>query len=345
LTHVALVKLIPSIEDLPGNLILGLDQTFKFAYLEADSKLVGDASEQAINKCGFNPVRCKNEDVKGKGSNTKYNVATQRDAIVGAFDRSLTTIRRVTNDKYFGTEELDATAKELKKMTGKLTDLKAEMTCYEIIPAFCTMYSSSDLIVEGMSSVTDALDKFRNSDIVTRWDENKSLLQALHALPYFMVLGLCAFTLFWYKGGVCCCCEGGTKWGVCNIPFILLWLVSFILYVIVFAVGTALRFLAKDIEVSVLRGNPSLEETVEHFETKFSEFWNVVFADMIDGLAVLYMSSTFFTVVALLILLYSGCLCCCCPYRSKEPKAAEPAPAANAGKPVDGVILDDHQTI
>jgi len=117
---------------------------------------------------------------------------------------------------------------------------------------------------------------------------------------------------------VCCCCKGGTKAGICIIPFILFWLVSFIIYVVVLAVGIAIRFLADNIEVPVLQGKPTLKEAVDHIETKFSEFWNLVFADLVDGLNLLFTSSAFFTAVALVIVLYTCCLCCCRPYLKKD---------------------------
>jgi len=317
LTHLALVKLIPQIEDLPSNIIAGFDQTFKFAYLKADSAKVGDAAGKAVEMCSLDPaVACASP--AGLGSPDEKDVSATKATILQAFGTSLAVIRRVAGDKYFGVPSLMETAKSLDDIMTKVEETKDSMTCFEIVPSFCSIYKSSGDIAAGMAEVTKSLDEFKNSDIIKQWDERKGLLTFLHALPYFMVIGLLAFSLFWYKGGVCCCCKGGTKAGICLIPFMLFWLVSFILYVVVLAVGIAIRFLANNIEVPVLKGKPTLEEAVDHIETKFSEFWNLVFADLVEGLNLLFISSAFFTAVALVIALYTCCLCCCRPYLKKD---------------------------
>jgi len=143
-------------------------------------------------------------------------------------------------------------------------------------------------------------------------------LKFMHSLPYFMVIAMLLLSCFWLKGGICCCCQGGSVAGLLVIPYLLFWLVSFVVYVIVLAMGIAIRFLADQIEVPVLNGKPTLKEAIEHLETNFPEFWNLVFADMAEGLHLLFVSSAFMTGVALLIVMYSCCLCTCRPYHKKD---------------------------
>jgi len=243
------------------------------------------------------------------------------DAIVLGFQNSLSIVKMVANDTYFGVDELKPTAEKLNQIVIDLGRLNNTMECFKSTPVYCSIYDSAGQIVSGMSEVTQALDTFKNSEIVKRWSEHEDLMVALHALPYFMVLALLCFTWFWMKGAVCCCCREGTVATLALIPFVLFWLVSFVIYTIIFALGVSVKYLADKIPVPVLKTEPNLEQVVEHLQTNYAAFWNLVFADMSDGLDLLFKSSAFIVAVALLIGLYSGCVCCCCPYRSK--KAAE----------------------
>jgi hypothetical protein len=234
----------------------------------------------------------------------------------------------VASDKYFGQEGLQNTATQLNEITTKVDTIPdGDMQCAAALPLFCEISNSADSIVAGMAMVTAEIDKFKESDLVKQWDENKTYLTLLHCMPYFMVIAMLFFTLFWYRGGVCCFCRGGTKAGCGLILMAIFWLVSFILYVVVLGTGIALSVLKDQIEVPVLKGTPSLEQAIDHIEYQYPEFWRIVFAGLVDGLDQLYKASWFFNVVALIILIYSFCECCCCPYRKKadpEPKKEEP---------------------
>jgi len=325
LTHLALVKLIPEISDLPANIITGFDETFKFAYLEADSNKVKGAAADAVKLCTTDVQGTCAKKTEGVGSKDEKDVSVPRSEIMGAFQRSLDVINKVVSDKYFGIASLNSTATSLETIMFRMPK-KDTMTCYEIIPSFCAIYSSGNDIMDGLAQVNKALDGFKESDIIKQWDERKGLLTFLHALPYVMVLGLLFFTIFWWKGGVCCCCKGGSMAGLALIPFIIFWLVSFLIYVVVLAGGIAVKFLASSLKVPVLNGEPTLEDAIDHIQTNFSDFWNVVFADMVEGLSLLFTSSAFFTGVALTIGLYTCCLCCARPYLKKAEADKEEDP-------------------
>jgi len=324
LTHLSLVKLMPHISDLPQNMIKGFDETFKFAYLEADSTRVANASSEALIKCGVKAeMVCPNGNYPtsyipmGKTSNT----SDEKAKIVAAFNTSLSVIQMVANDKYLGVDKLKPTAASLNKIIADLDELSDVMQCFKSTPVYCSIHQSAGSIVSGMSSVTQALDTFKKSDIVKQWEDHEGKLLGLHALPYVMVLALVFFTCFWMRGAVCCCCREGTIAGFALIPYALLWLTSFVIYLIVFAVGTSVKYFADKIPVSVLRGDPTLKQAITHLQTQYASFWNLVFADMSEGLDLLLKSSAFIVGVALLIGLYSTCVCCCCPYRKAKEEA------------------------
>jgi hypothetical protein len=323
LTHFSLVKLLPHISDLPQNIVQGFDETFKFAYLEQDSKTVEKTSSDALLKCGVDAATvCPTKAYPtsyipaGRTSNTTVEKAT----IVAAFQTSLSIVQKVADDKYLGIDDLKPTADALNTIVSNLTQLEGTMECLKSTPVYCSIYDSAGQIVTGMATVTEALDKFKDSDIVKRWSDHEDQLNALHALPYIMVLALVFLTCFWCRGAVCCCCREGTIAGLALIPFVLLWLTSFVIYLIIFIVGVSIKYFADKIPVPVLRGEPTLAQAIEHLETQYTAFWDLVFADMADGLGLLLNASAFFVAVALIVGLYSTCLCCCCPYRSKAGK-------------------------
>jgi len=323
LTHFSLVKLIPHISDLPQNIVQGFDETFKFAYLEKDSKTVEKAASDALNLCGVNAAaECSNQaSISYVPADKTSDTTAEKATIVAAFQTSLDIVMKVADDKYLGIDDLKPTANALNEIVSNLTKLEGVMECVASTKVYCSIYDSAGQIVEGMATVTEALDTFKNSDIVKRWSDHEDQMNALHALPYIMVLSLVFLTCFWWRGAVCCCCRGGTIAGLALIPFALLWLTSFVIYLIIFAVGVSIKYFADKIPVPVLRGEPTLEQAIEHLETQYTAFWDLVFADMSDGLGLLLDASAFFVAVALIVGLYSTCLCCCCPYRAKADAA------------------------
>lgn len=350
LTHLAVSELIPEISDLPGNLVKGFDEVFKFAYLLSDSEVVkAEAATALSTQCGpFNAAsQCPNYSPQAAANldQRSMQAAAAKLAINNAFGRSLGVVNGIANDKYFGTDDLKNTADELNKITGEMAKIKDSMKCYEAKPVFCGIFVSADGIVQGMAEVNKALDKFKTSEVVKQWDDNKSLLTFMHALPYFLVLSLIFFGVFWGLGGVCCCCRGGTKCGtLALIPSILLWLVSFVIYAIVMASGIAITVMADDIPVKGLKGEPSLKDAINHIQTNYPAFWEVVFAGMSTGLGKLLTASYFFVAVGLLQSLYTMFECCCCPYRKKagEEDAAKPAEAI-AEKPAEKTLFEDNK--
>jgi len=324
LTHLSLLDLLPHMKDMPTNIVKGFDETFKFARLEEDSLSVETAAAYALQKCGVAAnVSCPSSNWTGFSAQQSSNTSNESASIVSSFETSLTVVSKVANDKYFGVQDLNSTANALNEIVVDLNKLNDTMLCDISTPLFCNIYSSAGGIVSGMSTVNQAIDGFKNSEIVDRWDKYQKFLVLLHGLPYIMVAAMLFFTCFWMKGGVCCCCKGGTFAGLALIPFALLWLLSFVVYVIVCAVGVVVKYGQDKIEVPVLNGEPNLKQVIDHIETVYPEFWNLVFANMVSGLDLLLKASFFFVAACLIIALYSCCECLRCPYRktSHEEKS------------------------
>lgn len=326
LTHYSVGQLIPAISDLPTNVITGFNAVFRFAYMEQDAKDIQASCTTVLTKCQvLSPnTTCPNSvlypAVTAPGQNVEVDTNISKAAILKSFDNSLSVVKRVTKDKYFGTPGLNETAAQLDQLTKYMGEIDPVMKCAVAVPVYCNLFNSANEIVKGMGTVNAEIDKFKKSDMIERWDENKSLLVVLHGLPYILVAGMLFFSLFWLRGGVCCCCRGGTKTGFCLFFYVLLWLLSFTIYFIVCAAGAAIKYGADRINVPILKGNPTLKDAIDHIQTQYPEFWGVVFEDLAAGLDLLLSSAFWFVIAALLIALYSSCLCCCCPYRKPADK-------------------------
>jgi len=322
LTHISVGKLVPAISDLPTNVVTGFDAVFRFGFMEQDAKDIKASCSTVLAKCNVSTDTCGNtSSYPGQptqsvppnisANDAKYNISK-------SFDNSLAVVKRIAEDKYFGTPGLQDTVTNLNKLTAEMAKIDATMPCFAAVPVFCELHSTGDAIVDGMGQVNAEIDKFKKSDIVDRWEEYSALLTALHCLPYILVIGMMCFTFYWCRGGVCCCCKGGTKTGFCLILYVLFWLLSFVIYFVVCAAGSTIKFASDRIEIPVLEGKPSLKDAIEHIQTNYPEFWSVVFEDLEEGLDLLLNSSFFFVVAALLIALYSMCVCCCRPYGGKK---------------------------
>jgi hypothetical protein len=315
-THIALSKLLPGVADLPTNIASGFDGVLKFAELEEDSASIAAAASLALAKCGKTPTTgCSDYQVMPEMVNT----TVEKKQIQDAFSRSLNTVKKVTGDTYFGVSDFENTDQQLTTILDAFHNINYVMSCTEVVPAYCEIHSASGSIVEGIGAVKKAINDFKSSEVVERWEDNEQLFVFLHALPYILVLGMLCFTFFWWKGGVCCCCKGGTCVGsLALLFFVVFWAAAFIIWAVIATTGTVIKYAAGHIDVPVLKGTPSLEVAIEHLQTKFPEFWDLVFAPLVEGLELLLPCAWLFFFITLLIGLYSMCECMCCPYRKTD---------------------------
>lgn len=324
LTHRSLDTLLPHLRVLPQNLAKGFDETFKFAYLQQDSLRVERAAEAALLKCRVAAsVNCSNISSLGLSAQGTSNTSKEQASMASSFETSLSMVNTIANDKYFGIHDLKSTARSLNTIVDDMQKLNATMKCIVSAPVFCNIYTSAGHILAGMSSVHIAIDKFKTSDIVERWEDNHRFLILLHGAPYIIVAALLFFTCFWMRGGVCCCCKGGTTASLALIPYALLWLVSFAIYFAIFAMGVTLKYFPWRVNVPALKWSPNLEDVIKHIQLTHPEFWELVFANMVDGLDLLLKASAFFVFALLIVAVYSLSECCFCPYRKHAQEGKE----------------------
>jgi len=133
------------------------------------------------------------------------------------------------------------------------------------------------------------------------------------------VVGMVFFTLFWFKDAACLCCGGSCCGSLAAILFTLLWLIFFTVSAIIFGTGYLIRNRADEIPIDgVFAKDVSLEALLEHIQTEYSAFWDIVFKDLEEGLEMLYGSSFIFVVICLIIMMYALSICCCRPYTNKK---------------------------
>jgi hypothetical protein len=323
-THVAIGKLIPPLTDLPVNIVKGFDDIFKFASLEADSNQIKVLSQQALTKCGYTQTAGASCPTN-VNDQTQVDTSTEQTQINSLFDSSLNTVETVTGDIYFGVPDLQNTNAQLREITNQVSQAQSETNypCYAVIPQYCATWEAADSIVVGIGQVNSAIDSFKDTKEVKDWEDNSSFFQFLHALPYFGVVAMLFFTCFHAKGGVCCCCKGGSKCAcVALIPYLIFWLVSFVIYLIILAVGIAVRKGQDKVYVDALNGRPSVKQAIDHVQTTYPDFWNLVFADMESALATLFTAALFVTLANILIVFFSMFECCCRPFKKDEEAAS-----------------------
>jgi hypothetical protein len=313
-------------KNLPDNIVAGFNIVFKFAALESDSVELKAISVAAINMCDeanstqttfASTLMCQSAD--NGNISMQVDTTTQKDEINVKFTSTLSTVEEVTTDKYFGISGMASTGTELNKITSELNNIQADSNCRVLVQAYCAIYLSAEAIVSGMGEVNKAINSFTEGDEVKMYKDNAGSLTGLHALPYFGVIALVFFTFFHWRGGVCCCCSGGSKCAcLALLPFLLFWLVSFVIYLIILAVGFLVKTQQDNVNVDMLNGKPTMKEAIDHVQTKFPEFWKTVFEDLESSLATLFTAALFITIFNLLIFCYCSCELCCRPFKTEE---------------------------
>jgi len=320
--HIAVAKVAPPLKDLPTNLRDGFYITFKFDTIGPDSDEIKAQSATALGKCDVVTSSCPNPGNPNPLSKTS-STGTEKARILAIFESTLGVVRKVCNDKYFGTEDLAKVGDDLNDVMGNISSISAAgMPCIGSNPLYCNIWGRADSIKNAVGDVTKEIDKFIDSDLVKEYQKEGDKLVGLHALPYILVISALFFFGFWWRGGQCWCwpcCTGGSKLGCIYIfPHIIFWLVFFIINSIIVGAGIFLKFFSEEVKVDFLKGKPNLKEFLDHVKTTYPEFWNKVFADMEEGLDFMWHAALVFHFFCIIIVSYGCCMCCCRPY--KEPK-------------------------
>merc|ERR1719253_338748 len=132
MTHMGVGSLSGPLKDLPKNIVKGFDEVFRFNYMEQDVVKIKNACSTAIKLCpntlatteltcalpsySATPTTSCTRSNGVCAMNTTESVAT----IKTAFENSLAIVNRVANDKYFGTDELAATAASLNEIMAEM---------------------------------------------------------------------------------------------------------------------------------------------------------------------------------------------------------------------------------
>lgn len=322
LYHSAVIELKPHLAELPDNMAKGFYDVFKFAALEADSQDTKVQAITALAKCGVLPVMCSSSyPVTSMTSST----VAEKAKILANFNNSLMSVMKICNDKYFGTDALAGVGADLNKMLADVAAVDAtNAPCVGTNALYCSMYASSDSVKQSVAGVNAEIDKFTTGKMVTEWKDNASKLDLLHILPYILVISALFFLCFWYRDGACwCCCfcKDGSKMGCLYIlPHAFFWLLFFITNSIIFGVGLVIMIAADDIKVDSFKGKPSVKDLLDHIETQYPEFWDLVLGGVTKGLGALWKAAVVFEVFSIVIVAYGCCMCCCRPYREDKTK-------------------------
>lgn len=317
LYHVAIIKVRPHLADLPENLRDGFFVTFKFQLLEADSKDVKQQCETALSKCSVDASDCSNLANPSPLDRTSSTM-TEKAKIVQAFGHSLSTVSRICNDKYFGTDSLAAVAADLDKMMQDVDQVDASASpCIATNVLYCSIHASASAVVASVGTVNAEIDKFIDSDMVGNYKDHANKLTFLHILPYVLVISALFFFIIWWKktSKIGCC--------VYLIAHAVFWLLYFVINTIILALAILVKYAGDQIEIPFLKGKPNLTEFIEHIQTTYPEFWAVVFADMEEGLEFLFRSAAVFEVFCIVIVAYGCCLGCWRPYRDASAKVVD----------------------
>lgn len=345
LYHLAIKECAPGLKDLPDNLVKGFEVVFGFENLETESDNIKSACASAIAKCSVVVANCNTAAVMDNIPITR-NASTRVEStkIMTALNNTLKPINKVCNDKYFGVDSFADASASINNVIAefnKLTEYFNNGPCRVTTPIYCEMHKQAGLIVEQKETVDKQIDKFTDNDLVKRYNKYSRFLFAMHGLPYLLWISAFCFAYVWYFDGAAWCpfckncpCAGGSKIGCCFIFFhILFWLVIFILASVVTGIGMALKFASDQIQLDFLKGKPNLKQVLEHIQTEYADFWDVVFGDLEPGLNQLFRAACAFEVFCVVIVVYGCCMCCCRPYRDQKAPDGTPIKEAWNGDP------------
>merc|ERR1711920_179963 len=312
------------LKDLPDNLHKGFYEEFKFDLLKTDAKNVKDAAEQGLSTCGVTTAQCVTGALPTfPPYNTVANTSLSLQKITDAFDNSLSIVKKVSSDKFFSVGPLKDTAKDLEEITNETKKLEGEDRCLVTNEAFCEIYKSSGSLTEGADMATGKIDEFQDSDAVKMFKDNADLLNAMHGIPYAMVIALLFFSCFWYKDAACCCCGGSCLGCVVLIFHAIFWLVSIVGCAIVTSIGYAFTEGQEQVDLkgAGLAGDPNMKELLDHLSSTYPGFWEIVITPLEAPLLEIYHASFFFSMFCVAVFLYGCCVCIIRPYTGSADEA------------------------
>jgi len=341
--HQAIEVLVPEIVDLPDNLRAGFYDGFGFKTLQEEAEKIQASASAALAKCDVVAANagCDNPVSPWlKESDTEAELA----AIQASFAATLDQINAVVSDKYLGVEQFQETADSLNNITGEVDKVQAELDkypggnppCEATNQLYCGMYGASIALVNGTGAVFAQIDTFVDGKEVKQFKDMAGLLSLLHALPYVLWISMFFFTCFWMVDKpACCCCSTNKGAGVAYCFHLFLWFFFFIVTVIFCGIGYGIKEGGKTQKMTgVLKNDPTLVEFIDHLETEYPGFYNVVLRDLIAGMAAFLNAFTGLAIIVIFILGYGCGICCTCgkPYYSADTAKVVDVSAGGAGQ-------------
>jgi len=331
MTHVAVAGLIGPLTDFPDNLKKGFYSELKFDYISSDGLTVKAEAADALIACGVTVAACDAGTLETMCTdNLMANLQDcQRDIdnsahlqnIQDAFSNSLTIIRQVATDPFFGVDDLADTAGYLDEIVEEMDELGTVTNCGGQNVAYCAIYQQADLLVDGGSAATDAIDALMDNDLVNDFDKFADNLPFLHGLPYILIISMIFFTVFWYKDAAFCGCGGSFLGSAAVLFHWLTWIPSFILSCIIWGTGYAFQNELDKVELNgTFKEDTNLQALFDHISVAYPGFWGIVITPLEDPLKMLYDAFGLFLVFCVIILFYGWGTCCCRPYTAQPQK-------------------------
>merc|ERR1719230_1452530 len=121
-----------------------------------------------------------------------------------------------------------------------------------------------------------------DNEAVKNVQDNVSLLQLMHALPYLLVISMLFFLCFWLKDAAPPCCGGSVLGCLPALLHLLTWLVFLVLSSVICSIGITIKYNADQVPMpaGVFKGDPSLKDLLEHIQEAFPEFWGLTIAPL-----------------------------------------------------------------
>lgn len=271
----------------------------------------------------FNPAT---SDLQTRAYAQKIVDATDHfDAIMASYEASFKNFTTIAEDPYLGIDEFGEardTCNEIYDELMKLKDASKDSCCAQI-PLYCNLYALGKGINGLVDTCMDGVDDLTSSEGVELFNTYAGLLNALHGLPYVVVICMLFYTALWYKNGNWCCASNGKflDFACIILPQILFWLVSVVIMAIFTVLGWGISVLFNVYEIKSMPGNPTFQDLIDHIAETYPYFWGLVVGDLLSGLEFFRYAVTILFLVSFWILFHSCCFCCCKPYKSEDTKA------------------------
>jgi hypothetical protein len=342
MTHVAVAGLIGPLGDLPDNLRKGFYSELKFDYISADGLTVKAEAEDAMIACGATLVECEagtletmcNSQANILANQARCSLNIDNSAHLGniqnAFSNSLDIIRQVASDPFFGVDGLADTAGFLDEIVAEMDQLATVTTCGGQNHAYCTIYQQADLLVDGASEATDAVDTLFNNGFINDFEDFSDNLPYLHGLPYILIISMLFFTCFWWKDAACFGCGGSFLGSLAMTMHWLTWIASFILSCIIWGTGYALQNEADRVEIKgTFKEDTNLRALLDHISVAYPGFWSIVITPLEDPMMMLYNAFGLFLIFCIILFFYGWGTCLCRPYTESNKVGPEDAGAVD----------------